>query len=163
VSIAEEIKKQIVNKPETLMLGEKNENLKYIISACCNPIPGDDVIGLITPDEGINIHRTNCNEAIKLMSQYGNRIVKAKWKENESITFLTGIQIRGIDKKGIVKDISRLISEDLNLNIRSFNLQSSEGVFEGLIMIYVSDTKHLKNLMKKLKQIEGIQKIIRMS
>ncbi|NVN96085.1 MAG: bifunctional (p)ppGpp synthetase/guanosine-3',5'-bis(diphosphate) 3'-pyrophosphohydrolase [Bacteroidetes bacterium] len=163
VTLADEIRGQIKNKPETLMLGEKNENLKYIISDCCNPIPGDDVIGLITPGEGINIHRTNCEKAIQLMSKYGNRIVKAKWKENEDITFLTGIKITGIDKKGVVKDISRLISEDLNINIRSFNLQSSEGVFEGLIMIYVSDTKHLKDLMKKLKQIEGIQKIIRMS
>jgi len=163
VSLAEEIRKQIKNKPETLLLGENSEDLKYSISGCCNPIPGDDVIGIITPEKGINIHRTNCEEAIQLMSKYGNRIVKAKWKENEIITFLTGIQIRGIDKKGVVKDISRVISEDLNINIRSFNLQSSEGIFEGLIMIYVSDTKHLKDLIKKLKQIEGIQKIIRMS
>lgn len=163
ISLADEIKGQIKSKPETLMLGEKNENLKYSTSGCCNPIPGDDVIGLITPNEGIKIHRTNCEEAIQLMSTYGNRIVKAKWKENEVITFLTGIKISGIDKKGIVKDISRVISEDLNLNIRSFNLQSSEGIFNGEIMIYVNDTKHLKDLMKKLKLIEGIQKIIRMS
>jgi len=163
VSLADEIRKQINQKPETLMLGEKNEKLKYSVSDCCNPIPGDDVIGIITPNEGIKIHRTNCKEAIQLMSKYGNRIVKAKWKENELITFLTGIEIRGIDKKGVVKDISRIISEDLSLNIRSINIQSSEGLFEGLIMIYVNDTKHLKDLMRKLKQIEGIQKIIRMS
>ncbi|MFZ4413372.1 MAG: RelA/SpoT family protein [Bacteroidales bacterium] len=163
VSLTEEIRRQIKNKPETLMLGAKNENLKYCISGCCNAIPGDDVIGIITPDEGIHIHRTNCDEAIQLMSKYGNRIVKAKWKENELITFLTGIEIKGIDKRGVVKDISRIISEDLNLNIRSFNIQSSEGIFEGLIMIYVSDTIHLKDLMKKLKKIEGVQKIIRMS
>jgi len=162
-SLAEEIKGQIKNKPETLMLGEKNENLNYIISSCCNPIPGDDVIGLITPKEGINIHRTNCEDAIQLMSTYGNRIVKAKWKPNELITFLTGIKISGIDKKGIVKDISRVISEDLSLNIRSFNLQSSEGIFTGEIMIYVNDTVHLKDLMKKLKQIDGVQNILRMS
>jgi GTP pyrophosphokinase len=162
-SLADEIKGQIKNKPETLMLGENYENLKYSTSGCCNPIPGDDVIGLITPDEGIKIHRTNCDEAIQMMSTHGNRIVKAKWKENEVITFLTGIRINGIDKKGIVKDISRVISEDLNLNIRSFNLQSSEGIFNGDIMIYVNDTKHLKDLMKKLKQIDGVQKIVRMS
>lgn len=162
-SLADEIKGQIKNKPETLMLGEKNENLKYSISGCCNPIPGDDVIGLITPNEVIKIHRTNCEDAIQLMSTYGNRIVKAKWKENELITFLTGMKISGIDKRGIVKDISRVISEDLNLNIRSFNLQSSEGIFKGEIMIYVNNTKHLKDLMKKIKQIDGIQNIVRMS
>ncbi|MCX6230539.1 MAG: RelA/SpoT family protein [Bacteroidetes bacterium] len=163
VSLADEIRGQIKNKPETLMLGENNENLSYSTSICCNPIPGDDVIGLITPNEGIKIHRTNCQQAIQLMSKYGNRIVKAKWRENEVITFLTGLKISGIDKKGIVKDISRIISEDLNLNIRSFNIQSSEGLFEGSIMVYVNDTKHLKDLMKKLRQIEGVQKIIRMS
>jgi GTP pyrophosphokinase len=163
VSLADEIRGQIQNKPETLMLGEKNENLSYSTSDCCNPIPGDDVIGLITPNEGIKIHRTNCEQAIQLMSKYGNRIVKAKWRENDVITFLTGIKINGIDKKGIVKEISRIISEDLNLNIRSFNIQSSEGIFDGSIMVYVNDTKHLKDLMKKLRQIEGVQKITRMS
>ena len=162
-TFAEEIQEQIKNKPETLMLGEKNEKLKYSTSECCNPIPGDDVIGIITPNEGIKIHRVNCEEAIQLMSTYGNRIVKAKWKENELITFLTGIRINGIDKKGIVKDISRVISEDLNLNIRSFNLQSIEGIFSGEIMIYVNDTKHLKDLMKKIKQIDGVQNIFRMN
>jgi len=114
-------------------------------------------------DSGIKIHRTNCPEAIQLMSTQGNKIVKAKWKENEVITFLTGIKINGIDKKGIVKDISRVISEDLNLNIRSFNLESSEGIFEGIVMIYVNDTKHLKDLMKKISLIDGVQKVQRLS
>jgi len=162
LTLAEEIKRQIKENPETLLLGEQNENMIYSVSDCCNPIPGDDVIGIIT-DDGITIHRTNCNEAIQLMSIYGNRIIKAKWKENEIIRFLTGIKIAGIDKKGIVKDISRIISEDLNLNIRSINLQSSEGIFEGSIMIYVNDTSHLKDLMKKLRQIDGVQSIFRMS
>lgn len=162
LTLAEEIKRQIKEKPETLLLGEQNENMIYSVSTCCNPIPGDDVIGIIT-GEGIKIHRTNCNEAIQLMSIYGNRIIKAKWKENEIIRFLTGIKIAGIDKKGIVKDISRVISEDLNLNIRSINIQSSEGIFEGSIMIYVNDTNHLKDLMKKLRQIDGVQSIFRMS
>lgn len=162
LTLADEIKNQIKENPETLLLGEQNENMIYSVSNCCNPIPGDDVIGIIT-NEGIKIHRTNCNEAIQLMSIYGNRIIKAKWKENEIIRFLTGIKIAGIDKKGIVKDISRVISEDLNLNIRSINIQSSEGIFEGSIMIYVNDTSHLKDLMKKLRQIDGVQSIFRMS
>jgi len=162
LTLADEIKKQIKENPETLLLGEQNENMIYSVSSCCNPIPGDDVIGIIT-DEGIKIHRTNCNEAIQVMSIYGNRIIKAKWKENEIIRFLTGIKIAGIDKKGIVKDISRVISEDLNLNIRSIIIQSSEGIFEGSIMIYVNDTNHLKDLMKKLRQIDGVQSIFRMS
>jgi len=161
-SLSEGIRDLIKIKPQTLMLGEKSEKLKYSTSDCCNPIPGDDVIGIVM-ESGIKIHRTNCPEAIQLMSTHGNKIVKAKWKENEVITFLTGIKINGIDKKGIVKDISRVISEDLNLNIRSFNLESSEGIFEGIVMIYVNDTKHLKDLMKKISLIDGVQNVQRLS
>ncbi|MDR2906644.1 MAG: RelA/SpoT family protein, partial [Bacteroidales bacterium] len=93
VSIQEAIQQQVKDKPESLMLGKDKQDIAYEISTCCNPIPGDDVIGILMPNNVIQIHRINCPVGIELMSKYGNRIVKTKWKENEQVTFLVGIKL----------------------------------------------------------------------
>ena len=136
--------------------------LEYSVSNCCNPLPGDNVMGLIFPDEPIQIHLTNCDVAIRLMSQHGKNIVKAKWKQKAGITFLAGINIKAADSIGLISEITKPITEEFNINIRSFNLKSSEGLAEMDISIYVVSTQVLKKLMTRLKKIKSIIKVTRL-
>ncbi|MFH0867670.1 MAG: bifunctional (p)ppGpp synthetase/guanosine-3',5'-bis(diphosphate) 3'-pyrophosphohydrolase [Bacteroidota bacterium] len=149
------------NKSDALLIGDNMEKLDYILSPCCNPIPGDDVFGFVTITEGIKIHRTGCPNAVNMLSKYAYRTIKAKWTNNESLAFLAGIKIIGIDKVGIVNNITKVISNDLNLNIRSISVDSDAGTFEGTVMLYVNDTKHLNNLIQNLRKVEGVQQIFR--
>ncbi len=162
-SLDEVLTKQLKSNPESLVLDEDIDQIKYNISSCCNPIHGDQVVGFITDKNNIEIHRTNCQEAIKMMSQFGNRIVKAKWRNHEGVSILTGIKINGIDRKGLVKEITDLISGQLNLNMRSVNFESSEGVFDGIVMVYVQNLENLNELISELKKIKGIDKVNRIN
>jgi len=155
------ITSQLKNKPDTLLIGDNMDKLQYTLSPCCNPIPGDDVFGFVTIGEGIKIHRTNCPNAVNMLSKYAYRTVKAKWTNNESLAFLAGIKIIGIDKVGIVNDITSVISGDLNLNMRSISIDSNAGTFEGIVMLYVHDTKHLHDLIQNLKKVEGVKQVLR--
>ncbi|MCM1169359.1 MAG: RelA/SpoT family protein [Bacteroides sp.] len=161
VNLQDAIQAQVENKPESLLLAKDVHNLHYIIPECCNPIPGDDVIGVILPNKGIEVHRTNCPKAIELMSQYGNRIVKAKWKKNEKIGLLTGIKISGIDKPGMALEILAKINKDPQINIRSINMKAAEGVYEGQIMLYINNTSHLKDMMDRIKTVDGVESVKR--
>jgi GTP pyrophosphokinase len=163
LTIHEAIQQQVKDKPESLMLGKDKQNIAYEISTCCNPIPGDDVIGILMPNNVIQVHRINCPNAIELMSKYGDRIVKTKWKENEQVTFLVGIRLSGFDRKGILRDVNRLISREMDLNVKSVNLNAAEGVFEGTIMLYVSSVDSLNMLIDGLRKIEGVDKVSRMN
>ena len=148
-------------KSDTLVIGEELQKIDYKLSQCCNPIPGDDVFGFITVGEGIKIHRINCPKAISLMSNYAYRIVKARWTSQEMLAFLAGIKLTGIDEVGVVNNITKTISKDLNVNMRSIGFTSDDGVFEGTIMVYVQDTKHLTTLTKNLKKVHGVQTVTR--
>ncbi|MCL2681965.1 MAG: RelA/SpoT family protein [Bacteroidales bacterium] len=160
-TIHEAIQQQVKDKPESLMLNKDKQNITYEISTCCNPIPGDDVIGILMPNNVIQIHRINCPNAIELMSKYGNRIVKTKWKKDEQVTFLVGIKLSGNDRKGIWRDLTRVITKNLDLNAKSVHMDAAEGVFEGTIMLYISDVDHLNSLITELRKIEGIDKVYR--
>jgi len=153
--------KRTRGKSDTLVIGEELQKIDYKLSPCCNPIPGDDVFGFITINEGIKIHRVNCPNAIQLMSNYAYRIVKARWTNQELIAFLAGLKITGIDDMGIVNNITKIISTDLNVNMRSLGFDSEDGVFEGTIMLYVHDTTHLTDLIKNLKKVKGITRVER--
>ncbi len=158
----EEMVKSVRGSSDMLVIGENLEKIDYKLSPCCNPIPGDDVFGFITINEGIKIHRTNCPNAIQLMSNYAYRIVKAKWTGQKQISFLAGVKINGIDDVGVVNNITKVISSELKVNMRSINIDSNNGLFEGTIMLFVHDTEHLKKLMQKLKHVEGIISVNRM-
>jgi GTP pyrophosphokinase len=158
----EEIVQEIRGKTASLVVGQGVDRLDYKIASCCNPIPGDDVCGFITLDEGIIIHRTNCPAAIQLMSNFGTRIVKTKWMNRESLSFLAGIRVTGIDEVGIVNNITRIISNELNVNMRSLSFDTNDGVFEGTIQVFVNDTHHLTDLIGKLKKVSGVLKVFRM-
>ena len=148
-----------------LLFGDKMETLDYSLAPCCNPIPGDSVFGFIsTTEKGIKIHRSNCPNAENLHSKYAYRIIKARWTNNQAGQFLSGILISGFDTMGLVNSVTEVISKELNVNMHSINVESNnEGSFEGRIMLYVNDRKHLDELIKKLKKLEGIKNIHRIT
>ena len=149
------------SKNDMLVIGENMDKIDYKLSPCCSPIPGDEVFGFVTVSEGIKIHRVNCPNAIELLSNYAYRVVKARWTSQELIAFLAGIKITGIDKVGLVNNVTRIISNELNVNMRSVSFDSNDGVFDGNIMVYVDDTNHLKSLIGKLKQVDGVLNVTR--
>ncbi|KIA91713.1 MFS transporter [Pedobacter kyungheensis] len=146
---------------DILLIGEDQQKIDYTLAACCNPIPGDDVFGFVTVSEGIKIHRTNCPNAAQLMSNYGYRVVKAKWNKQQELTFLTGLRIVGIDDVGLINNITRVISTDFKVNMRSITVDTNEGIFDGSIMIFVNDTEHLENLIKNLLKVRGVTGVTR--
>jgi len=146
---------------DILLIGEDMQKIDYKLANCCNPIPGDDVFGFITVGDGIKIHRTNCPNATKLMSNYGYRVVKARWTNQQELVFLTGLRITGIDDVGLINKLTTIISHDFKVNIRSITVDSDNGIFEGSIMVYVNDTEHLDNLIKRLKQVKGVTSVNR--
>jgi len=155
------IKKVKGDDNDTLLIGEDLQKLDYKLSSCCNPIPGDDVFGFVTVGDGIKIHRTNCPNAAKLMSNYGYRIVKARWNSQKELAFLTGLHITGIDDVGLINKITTVISSDFKVNMRSITVDTDDGIFEGSIMVYVNNTKHLDNLINKLKEVVGVTSVTR--
>ena len=156
-----EFVKKIKSEEDTLLIGEDLQKIDYKLSTCCNPIPGDDVFGFVTVGEGIKIHRTSCPNATKLMSNFGYRIVKARWNSQKQLAFLTGLNITGIDDVGLINKITTIISNDFKVNMRSITVDSHEGIFDGSIMVYVNDTHHLNNLIAKLKQVNGVTDVRR--
>lgn len=148
-------------KTDMLVIGDDLQKLDYNLAPCCNPIPGDDVFGFITVGEGIKIHRVNCPNAIKLLSNYAYRVVKAKWVNDQLISFLAGLKITGTDELGIVNNLTKVISNENNVNMRSINFDTDDGMFEGTIMVYVHDTKHLNHLIANLKKVKGVSRVER--
>ena len=157
----ENIIKSFNAKDDSLVIGEDMQKIDYKLSTCCNPIPGDEVFGFITVTEGIKIHKTDCPNAVSLMSNFSYRIVKARWTSSAQIAFLAGIRVNGIDDVGIVNNITRIISNESNVNMRSISFDSNDGVFEGNIMVFVHDTTHLTDLIGKIKKVKGITSAVR--
>jgi GTP pyrophosphokinase len=148
-------------KRDQLLIGEDLDIIDYQLAICCNPIPGDSVFGFVTINEGIKIHRTNCPNAVELLSNHGNRVVKAKWTSQQEIAFLAGLKIFGTDRVGLINDVTKIISSELRVNIRSISVNTDQGIFEGVIMLYVNNTEHLDQLIKKLSDVPGITRVER--
>ncbi len=139
---------------DAVVLSENEANMEYAFSKCCNPIPGDEIFGFVTVGEGVKIHRTSCTNALALMSNYGYRIIKAKWANGQNSVqkaFLSSIKVSGIDSVGIVSIITDIISKQLQVNMRSISINSQEGMFEGNIVLEVYDTQQLENIMSAIK------------
>ncbi|MCS6981096.1 MAG: bifunctional (p)ppGpp synthetase/guanosine-3',5'-bis(diphosphate) 3'-pyrophosphohydrolase [Flavobacteriales bacterium] len=158
----QELLKKTHRSEDSLIIGDNVTNLDYKLASCCNPIPGDEVFGFVTVNEGIKIHKTNCPNANTLLSNFAYRVVKARWTSSEDIAFQAGITIRGFDDVGIVNRITRIISNQLKVNMKSINFESNEGLFEGRIMLFVHDTQHLEDLMEKLRHVPGVIAVERM-
>lgn len=146
---------------DLLIIDDKISKIDYTLASCCNPIPGDEIFGFVTINEGIKIHRVNCPNAVHLLSKYSYRVVKSKWTRASEVSFLAGIRITGLDDVGIISGISKVISNDLKVNMRSISVVSNDGMFEGTIMVFVNDTKHLDTLMQQLLQVKGVLKVNR--
>ena len=146
---------------DLLLLGEDLDIIDYKFAKCCNPIAGDDVFGFVTVSDGIKIHRTTCPNAAELLSNYGYRIIKAKWASSRKHSFEATLSIIGTDRLGLVSDVSNIISEELKVNMRSLSINTEGGIFEGNIRLYVEDTSHLDTLVKKLEKVNGVVKVSR--
>ncbi len=147
---------------DAVILGD-DIDMPYSFAKCCNPIPGDDIFGFVTVGEGVKIHRTNCPNAIGLMSNYGYRIIRSKWASTDSKTraFITHIKLNGIDSVGIVSTIADIISKQLQINMHSIHVGSKEGMFEGSIELEVFDTNQLDELMNKIKAASPLIRVSR--
>lgn len=147
-----------------LIIDEKLVNIDYKLAKCCNPILGDNIFGFVTINDGIKIHRTNCPNAPQLHEKYGYRVVNAKWRQQVfEGSFQTTLRITGIDELGMVSKITELISKDLKVNMRSFSMNSANGLFEGKIQVYVADKKNLEMLIYKISKLKGVHKVTRMN
>jgi GTP pyrophosphokinase len=157
----QEMSKVKGNSDDILLIGEDMDVVEYKLAKCCTPIPGDDVFGFVTVSEGIKIHRTNCPNAPELLANHGNRVIKAKWTSQHEVAFLTGLKVVGTDRVGLINDLSRVISEELKVNMSSLSFKTDHGIFNGEIMLYVHDTRHLEVLIEKLEQVEGVVQVSR--
>ena len=142
------------------LLDKEYEDYPTETASCCKPVPGDQVVGIVQ-DGKIMVHRTNCSVAMDEMANHESHTVRAKWRPGEQLSLLTGISLTAIDSKGLLQEITRRISEELDLNMRAITLEASEGVARGIIMLYVGDVESLDGLINKLKSIDGIEDVHR--
>jgi GTP pyrophosphokinase len=149
------------NKPYLLRENIDEPEKSYVIARCCNPIPGDDVIGYLSPSQSLIIHKAKCPTAVKLAASQGDRIIPAKWTTHKILSFLVRVSIQGIDRFGVYNNITTVISKELSVNIRTINLSSHDGIFEGTIDLYVHNTSDLNNLIMNLIKVKGVEKVSR--
>ena len=148
------------NKKKPLIITEENIN-QFILPTCCHAIPGDDIMGFIDNKNRIEIHKRACQVAAKLKSSYGNRIVDAKWDMHKQLLFDATIEIQGIDRKGMLLDVSKVISDQLGVNIHKLTISSDNGIFDGTIELRVHDRDEVKKITDMLKNIEDLQDVQR--
>ncbi|HUW93346.1 MAG TPA: RelA/SpoT family protein [Bacteroidales bacterium] len=152
-----------IDKSHPYLLRENVDNTgnSYVIAECCNPIPGDEVIGYLAPDNSIVVHKPKCPTAIRFMSSEGNRIIPVRWTIHRLASFLARISINGIDRIGMVNEITSIISTELSVNIRNINFSVYNGIFEGTIDLYVHHTSDLNNLLMQLSNVKGVARVKR--
>ena len=135
---------------------------QFTIAPCCNPIPGDEVVGYNNPDTHmVEVHKKNCNELIKLATQHGNNLTPVTWSSHKAMSYLSILELRGIDRIGILMELSQVITGELNINIRELHIQSHDGIFEGRISLYVKNIKDLRMIMDKVSHIRGVEQVNR--
>ena len=152
-----------INRESYFVISNSDVNHKYILATCCTPILGESVVGFKASDGTITVHTRTCSKANNLAAKFGDKIVTVKWDmdSNSASSYLARISLKGTDRMGMINDITRLTSKDLNVNIRRFNLGAEDGIFDGYIDLYVHDIDDLENLIMKLKNIKGIESVVR--
>ena len=155
-------KEEITEKYDQLVFGKEEEKLDYKLAHCCGPIPGDNVFGFITVNEGIKVHKTNCPNALQLQSNYSYRIIQAKWVDSTQQDFKANLSISGIDTIGLVNEVTKVISNNLHIDMKSVNFESDDGIFTGKIVVIVRNKNILNNLVENIKKINGIDKVTRL-
>lgn len=146
-----------------IITDQKSGSHKYVIASCCNPIPGDSVVGFLAQDGTVTLHKRSCQTADNLASKFGDKIVIPKWEDakSQNLSYLVRLSLKGCDRIGIINEITRYVSLVLSVNIRSFSLSSEDGIFSGHMELYVNESGELEKLMKKLRKIDGIQSVVR--
>ena len=150
-----------IDRKQTYILRDENGVKNYKVADCCCPIPGDDVLGYVEDDETVVVHKRECPVAMRLKSSFGPRLVSTQWEASESLSFPAKIEIQGIDRMGILNEITRVISNELIIDMRGLSIQANEGVFNGTVNIMVHDTRVVESLCNKLRKIKGVQKAAR--
>jgi len=156
------VRKSDINKDKLIEFEGKKDDIEYSLSQCCKPIPGDDIYGFITVNEGIKVHRTNCKNSPELLSKYAYRILKANWYTKSNIELITSLSIDGTDRVGVIDDITKIISSQLKVNMKSINVDLKDGIFNGEIQLFVSDTLQLSKLIKKLQKVPNVNNVTRL-
>ena len=156
-------KEEVTSKYDDLVFGHDDEKLDYKLSKCCNPIPGDKVFGFITISEGIKVHKKDCPNAISMQSNYAYRIIKAKWIDSSQQEFKAILHLSGVDNKGIVNNLTRIISNNMSVFIHSINIAGNEGFFDGKLSLSVKNKTQLNKLIESIKKVEGVQKVERVN
>jgi GTP pyrophosphokinase len=146
---------------DMLVFGKEQDKLDYKLSACCNPIPGDNVFGFVTINEGIKVHKKDCPNAISMQSNYAYRIIQAKWIDSSQQEFKAILDITGMDSLGLTNELTKVISSNMHVNIQSISLSSDAGIFKGQVAVIVQNNTILKKLTDNIKKIDGIDKVTR--
>ena len=149
------------NDYDKLVFGKEEQSLSYKISTCCNPIPGDSVFGFVTINEGIKVHKKECTNAISLKSKFAYRIINAKWINSSTDIFTALLKITGIDNIGLVNELTKVISNNMNVNIYKINFDAEDGIFKGYVGVRVRNKTILNKIVKSLKKMKGIEKVTR--
>lgn len=157
----EKASQEKINPKQILKLTDDSIQKNYAIADCCQPIPGDDVLGYMDENEKITIHKRQCPVAVKLKSSFGNRIIATTWDTHKALSFLVYIYIKGIDSVGLLNEITQVISRELNVNIRKLNIETNDGIFEGKIQLYVHDVDDVKKICNNLRKINQIKAVTR--
>ncbi|MDA6069972.1 RelA/SpoT family protein [Flavobacterium sp. AC] len=159
---AEDIHKPVMSSNyDMLVFGTEHDKLDYKLSPCCNPIPGDDVFGFVTINEGIKVHKKDCPNAIGMQSNYAYRIMSAKWIDSSQEEFKAIINITGMDVLGLTNQLTRVISNNMSVNIQSISLSTDAGIFHGQIAVIVQNNTILKKMINAIKKIDGVDKVTR--
>ena len=154
-------KNEISKKYDLLVFGSEQDKLDYKLSSCCNPIPGDEVFGFVSINEGIKVHKKDCPNAIRMQSNYAYRIIQAKWIDSSQEEFKAILKITGMDILGLTNDLTKVISNQMNVNIQSISLSSEAGIFNGQVAVVVQNNTILKKLIENIKKVDGVDKVIR--
>lgn len=151
----------VINSKKTIHITDADVGAGYKIADCCQPIPGDNVLGFIDDSGTVIVHKCDCPIALKLQANYGNRILSADWETKRVLSFLTTIEITGIDQSGLLKQIVHIISDDYAINIKKINIETTDGVFKGTLDIYVYSTEDIDNLCRNLLKIKALKSVKR--
>ena len=154
-------KDEITSKYDMLVFGSDEEKLEYKLSPCCNPIQGDTVFGFLTINEGIKVHKINCPNSLSLQSNYAYRIINAKWIDSSQQDFTIIINISGIDTFGLANNITKVISDNMNVNMKKLNFETNSGVFSGSVTMSVKSNNYAIKVMDKIKKLNGVEKVKR--
>ncbi len=146
---------------DTIVFGPDEQQLDYTLANCCNPIPGDEIFGFTTINEGIKVHKKDCPNALNLHANYAYRIMTARWIDSSKHDFIVNLKVTGLERKGMARDITRLITDEEDLNIKNIALKLQANIFQGEISLYVKNTDILGQVIKDLKQIEGVKTVER--